>query len=376
MGDKDLVSKLRRDVKEWNRWRLKDPRADPERSSLRDADLSDADLYLVNLSRANLRWANLSGAKLRQAILAESDLKWANLSRARLGHANLAGADLSNAKLQRASLFNANLSGADLSNAKLQLANLFSANLSGADLSNANLSRANLCYANLSRAKVSGANLREAEVQSTTFDGDLGQIKGLETVKHLGPSTITIETLSGSGGRLPEAFLRGIGLSDNFIAYIGSVAGKPFALYSCFISYSTKDQEFADRLYADLQAANVRCWFAPEDLKIGEKFRERIDESIRLYNKLLIILSENSVQSPWVATEVEAAFEREHREKGNLVLFPIRLDQAVMQTDEAWAADIRRRRHIGDFSGWKDHDSYANGLKRLLRDLKAEAAGS
>ncbi len=54
------------------------------------------------------------------------------------------------------------------------------------------------------------------------------------------------------------------------------------------------------------------------------------------------------------------------------VLFPIRLDNAVMETDEAWAADIRRTRHIGDFSEWKNHDSYQKGFARLLRDLKAE----
>ncbi len=45
---------------------------------------------------------------------------------------------------------------------------------------------------------------------------------------------------------------------------------------------------------------------------------------------------------------------------------------AVMDTDEAWAAKIRRTWHIGDFSQWKDHDSYQGALDRLLRDLKAE----
>ena len=52
--------------------------------------------------------------------------------------------------------------------------------------------------------------------------------------------------------------------------------------------------------------------------------------------------------------------------------FPIRLDDAVMETDQAWAADIRRTRHIGDFRNWKDHDAYQNAFARLLRDLKAE----
>lgn len=29
------------------------------------------------------------------------------------------------------------------------------------------------------------------------------------------------------------------------------------------------------------------------------------------------------------------------------------------------------RRHIGDFSGWKDHDAYHRAFERLLRDLRA-----
>jgi hypothetical protein len=138
------------------------------------------------------------------------------------------------------------------------------------------------------------------------------------------------------------------------------------------ISHSTKDHDFADRLHADLQNKGVRCWFAPEDLKIGDPFRQRIDESIHHYDKLLLVLSEHSVQSSWVQDEVEAAIERECREK-RLVLFPIRIDGEVMQTRHAWAAAIRRTRHIGDFSKWQDHQNYKEAFERLLRDLKAGA---
>jgi hypothetical protein len=73
-----------------------------------------------------------------------------------------------------------------------------------------------------------------------------------------------------------------------------------------------------------------------------------------------------------LSKEVETAFEKEQRQQ-QTVLFPIRLDDAVMEATEAWAADIRRTRHIGDFSGWKNHDSYACAFERLLRDLKATA---
>jgi hypothetical protein len=140
--------------------------------------------------------------------------------------------------------------------------------------------------------------------------------------------------------------------------------------YSCFISYSHEDQLFAERLYNDLHSNGVRCWFAPEDLRIGDAVRKTIDQEIRLQNKLLVILSENSVKSEWVGGQVEAAFEEEIA-SNRLILFPIRLDETVMQTRDDWAAAIRRRRHIGDFSNWKDNIKYASAFKRLLRDLKS-----
>jgi hypothetical protein len=47
-------------------------------------------------------------------------------------------------------------------------------------------------------------------------------------------------------------------------------------------------------------------------------------------------------------------------------LFPIRLGDAVKEAEakQAWAGDIRRRRHIGDFRGWKDHDKYKKAYRR------------
>jgi hypothetical protein len=56
-----------------------------------------------------------------------------------------------------------------------------------------------------------------------------------------------------------------------------------------------------------------------------------------------------------------------------MVLFSIRIDDAVMKTNAAWAAHLRQKRHIGEFSRWKDHDSYQKAFERLLRDLEAQA---
>ncbi len=116
----------------------------------------------------------------------------------------------------------------------------------------------------------------------------------------------------------------------------------------------------------------MRCWFAPEDLKWGERIRSGIDQAIRLHDKLLLVLSASSVASEWVEYEVETALARERKEQ-RTILFPIRLDEAVMESPTAWAAHIQRTRHIGDFTSWKDHDAYQKAFTRLLRDLKAAA---
>jgi TIR domain len=106
-----------------------------------------------------------------------------------------------------------------------------------------------------------------------------------------------------SNGEITETFLRGAGLPEQFIIYLKSLAGTALDFCSCFISYSTQDQEFADLLYADLQNNGVRCWFAPHDIQGGKKIHDQIDEAIRVYDRLLLILSEHSMKSLWVKTE-------------------------------------------------------------------------
>jgi hypothetical protein len=103
-------------------------------------------------------------------------------------------------------------------------------------------------------------------------------------------------------------------------------------------------------------------------MPIGGKILDEIDEAIRLREKLLLILSEHSIKSDWVEDEVTAAFEEERR-RGQTVLFPIRLDDAVMDTDEAWAAKLRAQRNIGDFRNWKDRSTYRASFRRVIRDL-------
>jgi hypothetical protein len=376
MANPKHLAMLNKGVASWNKWKQKDRNLG---WGLKEADLSEANLRKAKLAGANLSRTLftrtlLDGADLRGTDLFSADLREALVTNANLGSAILISADLGEADLAEARLGGADLSGASLRGADLSLADLSWATLHRADLTNARLVGTTLWSADLR-----GATLTGAEVGHTVFgDTDLSTVKGLETVTHNGPSAIGIDTIFRSKGNIPESFLRGAGVPEDFITYMKSLAGTAIEFYSCFISYSTKDQAFADRLYADLQNKGVRCWFAPHDIQGGKKLHEQIDEAIRVHDKLLLILSPRSMESEWVKTEIAKARKREVRDQRR-VLFPIRL--APFETLRDWecfdadtgkdsAREIREY-FIPDFSNWKNHDSYQEAFQRLLSDLKA-----
>jgi uncharacterized protein YjbI with pentapeptide repeats len=357
VADNEHMARLKQGVDAWNAWR----RAEGARVT---PDLSGAELSGAHLSGADLTNANLSSATMVGA-----ELSGANLSGADLRNADLRGANLSSAELLPADLIRADLSWADLSGASLTGTNLNFAGLSGASLTGANLH-----FANLSLADLSGADLTQARLAGTIFaDTDLNNIIGLETCTHGFRSTIDPGRLQELS-QLPLPFLRGIGLPEALIDYLPSLLNQPLQYYFCLISYSSKDQDFADRIYADLQNKGVRCWFAPHDLPIGGKILDEIDAAIRLRDKLLLILSEHSIKSGWVEDEVSKAFAEE-RKREQIVLFPVRLDDVVIETNKAWAAKLRDQRNIGDFTRWKEHSAYQKSFGRVLRDLAPKPKG-
>lgn len=334
MANPEHLEILERGIYEWNEWRRGHRDISP--------DFIGVNLRFEHFNSADFNNANFTGATLNGANFRFADLRFANLT-----DTNLIEADFSNA-----SLVNADLSGAYLGGATLN-----GADLSGADFTNATLA-------------------------STTFsDNNLSKVKGLEAVIHYNPSSIGIDTLYKSGGKIPEGFLRGCGVPDDFIAFIPSHFGVQQAIqfYSCFISYSTKDEEFARRLYSRMRDEKLRVWFAPEEMKGGQKLYEQIERAIQLHDRLLIVLSESSMRSEWVITEIQRARETEIRE-GRRKLFPISIvgfdkvkawSRFDAETGKDLAKEVREY-FIPDFSNWKEHDAFERAFGRLLRDLRDE----
>jgi hypothetical protein len=284
-----------------------------------------------------------------------------------LRKAHLYGKALTGIDFRRTNLDNADLSNANLCGVSFSYASLCQTNLSGAKLRNANLYRTNFKETILQRT-----NFHKASLLDTAFlNVDLNEVINLETAIHLGPSTIGIDTIQRSRGNISKAFLIGAGVSEQLHSYIHSLGSASFDYYTCFISYSSHDQHFVGKLYHDLCEKGVLCWYAPANLKAGDKFPAYIAENVQSREKLLVVLSKSSLRSDWVRKEVNLARQKEGKGKRE-VLVPICLDNAYLTSKIDWAAAIEKQLNLRSFENWQQPSRYQKMLNGLLNDLRKE----
>lgn len=279
--------------------------------------------------------------------------------------ANLSDADLSGAELAGANFKRTSLNGVDLSGA-----NLDGADFTAASLVKADLSAATLHLAVFQECNLRDANFRDANLAGTIFaDVDLTDVIGLDSCQYAHPCIVDHQTITQSKG-VPIVFWRGCGLPDVLIGSIASLTSDAIEFHSCFITYSSKDQDFAKQLHADLQDIGVRCWFAPHDPPIGKRGLDGLDVAFGLRDKVILILSEAAIAGDWLEDEVTLLVEEERQRKKE-VLIPVRLDDAVIETCKPWANNLRAR-NVGDFTRWKEHDAYTVAFERVVSELKAD----
>lgn len=308
-----------------------------------------------------------------------------------LSGVNLSGLFVVNLKFTNINFTDAELNNAifddcDFRNANLSRANLRKSRFWWTDFTGANLSEADLTEADFQVARLQGINVNKAKFDKAVFGGtviacNLSNAFGLEKTEHTGASHIDINSALSLKDNFSEEFLRGCGLRDTEVDYCRSQINKHLNFHSCFISYSETDEDFAERLYKDLQKAGIRCWKWNHDAQTGKALWSEIDRAIQEYDKLVLIASETSLKSPAVSREIERAILQEDKLKklkedgkydGDInVLFPVRLDSYILS---GWKHERKvdvTSKFIADATNCdNDINRYRRVCDKLIRDLR------
>jgi tetratricopeptide (TPR) repeat protein len=84
---------------------------------------------------------------------------------------------------------------------------------------------------------------------------------------------------------------------------------------SVFISHSTADDAFVNRLREALERANLPVWVDPRVQTGGDELLADVKEAIEQARAVLVVLSPSAVNSSWVRTEVQLALRVRKRQK-------------------------------------------------------------
>lgn len=130
-----------------------------------------------------------------------------------------------------------------------------------------------------------------------------------------------------------------------------------------FISYSSVDRPFAERIVADFKRHGIHVWYDAWEMKVGDSLTRKIQDGIQESSYLAIVLSPNSVKSRWVRVELQAALNKEI-ERDSVFVLPIlykKCDLPAFLSDKIYA----------DFSS-----DYHKGFQQLLLSLGRSVASA
>lgn len=94
-----------------------------------------------------------------------------------------------------------------------------------------------------------------------------------------------------------------------------------------FISYSTKNQSIADAMKKLLNDSNIDTWMAPGDIPVGRKYAEVINRAVKDCACFMLMLSNDSQSSIWVAKETERAIS--YRK----TIIPVQIEDVVLNDE-------------------------------------------
>lgn len=89
-----------------------------------------------------------------------------------------------------------------------------------------------------------------------------------------------------------------------------------------FMSYSSKDESVADRIFSNFRSTGANVWFDKWALHPGDSLAKQVDSAVSSSDVLIVLLSPHSVQSTWISQELNAGLSTDLRNRA-ILLVPV-----------------------------------------------------
>lgn len=130
--------------------------------------------------------------------------------------------------------------------------------------------------------------------------------------------------------------------------------------HGIFLSHTGVDKPFVRRLRKDLLAHGVpQVWLDEAEINIGDSLISKIEEGMKLSRYIAVVLSEKSIDAPWVKKELDVAMNREIA-SGEVVVLPLLYEPCELP-------EFLKGKLYADFSKPEDYEVVMGKLLRRLR---------
>src|SRR5579884_3051057 len=127
-----------------------------------------------------------------------------------------------------------------------------------------------------------------------------------------------------------------------------------------FISLSSADRGYAERIISFLESHDLPCWIAFRDVPAGENYQEAITRALRAAREIIVIISRNANQSVEITKELSLA------SRYKIPVVPLRVEN--VEPNDALAYELATRQWVDLFENWNA------GCQRLVAQLMAHRA--
>lgn len=302
--------------------------------------LEDSRFHACNMTNISISFSKMTGSQIR-----EVRLRRANLEQSNIAASSLTAVDLRNARL----------CGTGFIESRISRSHFVGAIAMTADFSDAHITRCRFEYSDLSETSFHNSEfvscrISKCNVIGTDFSGarfNNCMINDIDFSRALDTDRMKITNAQKGDGCQTETEL---------------ISNGPKRFQSCFLSYSSLDYEFVNKLSLDLPEHGVLIWLDRKDMSSINWIETSLQKAILSHDVLVLVLSQHAEGRDWVK------FETEQARAAGVEIVPVVIDYQI--GERQWVKDIMEAGHDTiDFTQWRNEASYLTARALLLKRL-------